>query len=153
MGSLAQLGLLIALWPAGLLFCGTLFFTALLFIPLLAQSVLYPEITVTDDGLLLRPMVWRAQFVPRASIAGIAANPFIRDNPALGRLLHGRNYRPREGMVVLVNGSARLLPFYRLIAPLVGGNTLRAPYGFALSNRAQANYAALARVISAWLDG
>lgn len=137
----------------GPLFLGTALFSAILTLPLLLQSVLHPEIYLSADGLYLRPMLWRVQFVPRAALLRTARHPLMQSRDVAdpqGRLLHGKNYRPREGLVVVVDEQAGLLPFYRLLAGMVGA---RGGYAFAIQNRAQRDYGSLAHTISVWLDG
>jgi hypothetical protein len=142
--SLVQVGLAIAL--GGLLFFGTAFLTALLMLPLLLQSVLHPEITLTPEGLRLHPLLWRPQSVPWSALKGMAAHPLIRDNALMGRILHGKKYRPREGQVILVERGAGLSILYWMLAWLVGAQTCAA---FAISSTTHTRYEALLKAITA----
>ncbi len=132
----------------GPLFCGMAFFTAMLLIVLLQRTVLHPAITLTESGLRLQPMIWRAQLVPWSALAGITDHPLVFNDEAMGRLLHGKRYRRREGLVVLVKPEAGLLPVYRLIGGLAGaGNTP----AFAISSTTHTDYEALVSAIRACL--
>ncbi len=133
---------------AGPLLCGMAGFTLILMIPLLMRTVLHPEIQLTGDGLILRPMLWPAQFVPWSAITGVLAHPLVYNNDSTGRLLHGKNYRPREGVVVVVD-SPDLLPFYRLVGELAGAGNKPA---FALSSTTHTGYDQLLQAIRTHLN-
>ena len=134
---------------AGPLLCGMAVFTAILLIPLLMRTVLHPEIDVTADGLLLHPMLWPAQFVAWRDLTQIIAHPLVVNDPAMGRTLHGKNYRPREGVVILVDPRARLSPVYRLVGGLAGARTSPA---FAISSTTHTDYPVLLDAIRAHVD-
>ncbi len=136
-----QLALALVFSP---LLCGTAFFTAMLAIPLLQRTVLHPEIGVTGDGLYVQPMIWRAQFVPWGALAEIVAHPLVYNDDAMGRLLHGKRYRPRQGVVVVVKPEAGLWPVYRLIGSLAGAGNRHA---FALSSTTHTSYESLVETI------
>lgn len=125
---------------AGPLFFGMAVFTAILLIPLLMRTVLHPEIELTANGLTLHPMIWKAQFVSWENLKGRVEHPLIFNDEATGRLLHGKNYRPREGMVIVVEDSAGLLPFYRIIGGVAGAGNHPA---FAISSTTHTDYGRL----------
>jgi hypothetical protein len=130
------------------LLCGIAFFTAILAIPLLQRSVLHPEISVVDGGLSVQPMIWRAQFVPWDSVAEIVTHPLVYNDEAMGRLLHGKGYRPRQGIVVIVKPEAGLWPVYRLVGALAGAGNRP---GFALSSTTHTDYETLVQTIQAFV--
>ncbi len=125
---------------AGPLMFGIALFTAILLIPLLMRTVLHPEIELTADGLYLHPMIWNAQFVSWNALATKTDHPLLYNNDATGRLLHGKRYRPREGMVIVVDNSAGLLPIYRLVGSLAGAGNRPA---FAISSTTHTDYEVL----------
>jgi hypothetical protein len=140
---IAQIGLGFTVGP---LFFGTAFFTAVLMIPLLLQSVLHPTIIVRDDGLTLRPMLWPEQFVRWDQLTGIIAHPLIFNDEASGQHLHGQKYQPREGVVILVDPQAGLSSIYRLVGGVAGmGNTP----AFAISSTTHTGYTELLAAIRA----
>jgi hypothetical protein len=127
-------------FTVSVLFFGTAFFTAILMIPLLLQSVLHPTIIVRDDGLTLRPMLWPEQVIRWDQMTGIIAHPLIFNDEATGRHLYGKKYRAREGVVVVVDTQARLWPIYRLVGGVAGvGNTS----AFAISSTTHTGYTEL----------
>jgi hypothetical protein len=134
---------ILALFVSPLL-CGIAFFTAILVIPLLQRSVLHPEITVTDDGLYVQPMIWRAQLVPWDCVAEIVAHPLVYNDEAMGRVLHGKRYVPRQAVVVIVKSDAGVWLIYRLIGALAGAGNRP---GFALSSTTHTSYDALIQTI------
>jgi len=139
-----QVGMAVVL--GGPLFFGTACLTVLLMLPLLLQSVLHPEVTLTPEGLRLRPLLWRQEAVPWTALKGITAHPLIRNNALMGRILHGKKYRPREGHVILVERGAGLPAPYRILAWLVGAQHCTA---FAISNTTHVRYEALLKAITA----
>ncbi len=93
-------------------------------------------------------MLWRAQDVPWAALAGITDHPLVFNDDAVGRLLYGKRYRRREGWVVLVKPEAGLSPVYRLIGGLAGaGNTP----AFAISSTTHTDYETLVSAIRSHL--
>ena len=143
---LAEIVLAFAIGP---LLCGMAFFTAVLSVVLLQRSVLHPEIQVTADGLFVQPMIWRAQFVPWHALAEIVAHPLVYNDEAMGRILRGKRYRPRAGVVVIVKPGAGLLPLYRLVGALAGAGNRP---GFALSSTTHTDYDGLVQTIRGHLS-
>ena len=134
---------------AGWLFCGTALLTAILVIPLLMRTVLHPEIGVSQAGLHVQPMIWRAQFVPWNAFTGIIAHPLVTNDDAMGRILYGKRYRRREGIVVVAGRESGLWPVYRLVGSLAGAGNRPA---FALSSTTHTDYEALVVTIREHLD-
>jgi hypothetical protein len=134
---------------AGWLFCGTALLTAILVIPLLMGTVLHPEIGVSQAGLHIQPMIWRAQFVPWNAFTGIIAHPLVTNDETMERILYGKRYRRREGIVVVAGRESGLGPVYRLVGSLAGaGNTP----AFALSSTTHTDYETLVATIREHLD-
>lgn len=126
------------------LLVGTALFTAILAIPLLMRTVLHPAVEICVNGLVLRPMLWPAQFVHWHNLRGTTAHPLVFNDPAVGQHLYGQRYRPREGLVVLVAPPAQLWPVYRLIGQLAGVGSVSA---FAISSTTHTDYELLAAEI------
>jgi hypothetical protein len=129
---------------AGPLLCVSTLLTAVLVIPLLLQTALHPEISITSDGLILRPMLWPPQFVAWDSLTQIVAHPLIYNDAAMGRVLYGKRYRPREGAVVVLNPAAHVWPVYRLVGQLAGAGNVPA---FAISNTTHTGYESLIKLL------
>ena len=130
----AQLVLALFVTP---LICGTAFLTAVLSVPLLLRTVLHPEISVSQTGLTLHPMLWPAQFVAWDALIDIVTHPLVYNDEAMGRVLHGKNYRPRQGAVVVLSTAARVWPMYRLVGQVAGAGNCPA---FAISSTTHSNY-------------
>lgn len=147
---LAQLILALLSGAFGFLFLLSALFTATLLIPLILQTVLHPEITVSRDGLWLRPMLWRERFVPRHALLRCVRHPLIPEseaNAALERWLFGKKHRRREGYAIIVARDALPLP-YRLLARLANSPDAAA---FAISSTTHRNYDRLCAAIAALL--
>lgn len=130
------------------LLLGIAVFSALLAIPLTMHTVSHPEITLTPDGLIVRPMLWRGKFIPYSALKGLTRHPLIRDpgaSPGVDRLLWGRHHTPRHGIAVVVGREANLSPLYRLFGSAVG---VQGP-AFGLSSTTHTNYADLRARLSA----
>lgn len=143
---LAQIVLALSIAP---LFIGTAFFTAVLTVPLLLQSVLHPEVITTRDGLILRPMLWRSQAVPWTAIRTITAHPLIYNDEVVGRHLHGKHYRPREGMIIVLRWDTAVLPLYRLVGSVAGVGNVPA---FGISSTTHKGYEELLACIQSHLE-
>jgi hypothetical protein len=125
---------------AGPLLCVSALLTAVLAIPLLLQTALHPEISIASDGLILHPMLWPPQFVAWTALTQIVAHPLVYNDPAMGRVLYGRHYHPREGAVVVLNPAANVWPVYRLVGQLAGAGNVPA---FAISSTTHTGYESL----------
>jgi hypothetical protein len=144
--SLALIVQIILAFTLSPLFFGGALFSAILLIPLLMRTVLHPAIDVMADGLTVNPMLWPAQNVPWEALTGITAHPLLYNDDAMGKTLHGKNYRPREGAVILVSRDAGLWFPYRIIGGVAGaGNTP----AFAISSTTHTDYAGLIAAIRA----
>ena len=128
----------------GPIFLGGACFGAILLIPLLMRTVLHPEIDVYPNGLLLHPMLWPKQYITWDAIKGVVQHPLIYNDEVLGRTLHGNNYQPHEGAVVLTSSAAKLWFPYRITGGVAGAGLTLA---FAISSTTHTNYAMLLKTI------
>lgn len=151
MGSAVVLQIVLAIVLAvsglpGWLFLGTAFFTAVLTIPLLMGTVIHPEVSITREGILVQPMIWRSQLVDWDAIQGTAPHPLIFNDEGTGQLLYGKRYHPREGLIILVRKKGGLSPLYRLLAGIAGSGHLSA---FGISSTTHTDYETLVSQIEA----
>lgn len=144
LGAVGQLVLAVVLGAAGVLLWVSAVLTLGLAAVLLAFASLHPEITAFGDGLLLRPLVGRPVRVPWAALLAIEPHPLVFNNEGPGRLLHGKNYRPRDGLLVVVRPGAGLPARYQLVDLVTGGPARPA---FAISSTTYTDYEHLARLI------
>jgi hypothetical protein len=142
-GAAGQLVLALTLGTAGVLLFVSAFFTLGLAAVLLAFASLHPELTAFEEGLLLKPLVGRPARVPWAALIAVEPHPLIFNNDGLGKLLHGKKYRPREGLLVVVR-TGGLPARYRLVDLVTGGPARPA---FAISSTTHTDYEKLARLI------
>lgn len=134
--------------PGGL-FVLSAFFTVLLAAPVLMQTAVAPAVTVADAGLTLRPVVWKARFIPWDAVRAVKIYPLLPtvDSESLRRLVVGKNsYRAVEGIMLVIPG----LPAQYRIAGFFAGE--RAAPVIALTSRAHTNYDQLVRVVLAQTD-
>ncbi|HVO41903.1 MAG TPA: hypothetical protein VMT34_04735 [Aggregatilineales bacterium] len=132
-------------FTVGPLFLGTAFFSALLSVPLLLGTVIHPEIAVQEEGLYLKPLLWRRHDrVLWEHIAAIVPHPLLYDDPAMGKTLHGRNYRVRRGVVIVLAHGTPVLPLYRLVGSVAGLGLIPA---FAISTTTLRDYDVLLEMI------
>ncbi len=111
--------------------------TALLMVPVMMGLSNTPPVEVSDDGLLIQPLIWREQFIAWENVEAVKDYPLLptSDQEVERRVLSGRKtYRPAEGKMLVVRG----LPFqYRTTGFFVGerGKTV-----IAVTNRSHAHY-------------
>lgn len=141
---MGQVLLALALGAAGLLFWIGALLTLGFAVVLLALACLHPELTAFEDGLLLRPLVGRAVRLPWSALAALEPHPLIFNDEGIGRLLHGKNYRPRAGLLVVVRPGSGLPARYRLVDLVTGGPGRPA---FAISSATHADYEGLEKLI------
>jgi hypothetical protein len=147
LGVLSQLAMVVLLGKPLLL--GTAFFTLILAVPLLLQTVLHPEVIETADGLRLRPLLWREQRIGWAQVCELVPHPLIYEDVVNQRKLYGKDYRPRRGVVVVVEPHAPLSPLYRIVGGLSGAGWRPA---FALSTTTHTGYDDLLALIEQHLE-
>ncbi|MCC7207489.1 MAG: hypothetical protein IT323_09290 [Anaerolineae bacterium] len=145
-GAAGQTVMALALGAAGLLLWISTLFTLGFAAVLAALATLHPELTACEDGLLLRPLLGRSARVAWSALAGIEPHPLIFNNEGTGRLLHGKNYRPRAGLLVVARPGAGLPARYRLVDLVTGGPGRPV---FAISSATHADYERLERLIRA----
>ncbi|NDJ61360.1 MAG: hypothetical protein GYB67_09555 [Chloroflexi bacterium] len=108
--------------------------------PLLMQTTISPPVTVSADGLTLRPLIWRQQAISWAAVESLKPYPLLTPASAevVRRGLSGRsNYRPAEGMMLVIPA----LPLPYRVAGLLAGEGFTAV--IALTNRTHTDYPAL----------
>lgn len=149
-GAAGQFALALLLGGAGVLLVVSALFTLALAAVLLAFANLHPEITAFEDGLLLRPLVGRPAHVEWTALAKTEPHPLLFNNEGPGRLLHGKNYRPRAGLLVVVRPGAGLPARYRLVDLVTGGP---ARPTFAISSTTHTDYEELARLLRDRMEG
>ncbi|XWX02935.1 hypothetical protein VZO05_10515 [Aggregatilineales bacterium SYSU G02658] len=143
-GAVGQL--MLALLLRSLLF-GLGALTLLAFAPfiLMALSVA-PPLTVTADGLLIRPHWWREQLIPWGDVLAMRPYPLLPrpDQETERRALQGRKrYRAAEGWMLIVHG----LPWqYRMAGFFAGAGGQPI---IAITNRTHSGYDALVRQVQA----
>jgi hypothetical protein len=119
---------------------------SLLFLPaLIFLSVVTPPVTVTADGLLLRPYVWRQRLIRWTDITLAKPYPLLPspESEVIRRAMVGRRkYAPAEGIMIL----SPALPWpYRCAAFFAGER--HTPI-VAFTNRSHQDYATLAKAIA-----
>lgn len=130
------------------LFYLTAAFSLLLIFPLMMQSAATPAMTISDEGILLQPVLWRERFVAWREIERVQPYPLLppSDTESLRKALVGRkNYHPAEGVMLLIPS----LPFpYRATGFFVGE-------GFrpvvAITNRTHQHYEQLIQQLQHYL--
>lgn len=150
---IGQLWLAITFNTIAVLVCFSGLITLILAIPLLLQTVLHPEITLTDDSLILRPMLWRTERVPLTALTKMTRHPLLPDAAAYSsfdRLMLGKHRQPQQGAAIILADGTTLHPLYRLLVGRLVG--VRGP-AFAISTATHRDYpdlhTELARLISA----
>ncbi len=144
LASLAQFAL--GLFGLPLVFIMGLF-TLLLAAPVVMLTTITPAVTVTPQGLLIRPVLWPGRSVAWDQIRAVKPNPLLPPAGAeIGRrALAGRaHYRPAEGLLLVIPS----LPVYYRIAGLFAGEGFTGVIG--LTNRAHSDYGRLARAVLAY---
>ncbi len=145
MATTAPLQVLLTLLGApGGLFVLSAFFTLVLAAPVLMLTAYAPEVTVSDEGLTIHPVVWKDRFIQWSDITAVKVYPLMphEDAETVRRAAVGRNnYVPANGIMLVVPG----LPLQYRIAGFLAGE--RAKPVIALTNRAHVDYAKLVRVV------
>jgi hypothetical protein len=138
--------LLLAVLAAQLrpLLIGTILFSLILTIPFWLQTVLHPEVSVTNDGLVLRPLLWPPQPVAWAQVRAVVPHPLLYEDVLTKRRLHGKGYQPRQGLVIVLSADAPVRWQYRLVGGLSGCGLRRA---FAISSTTHRDYAQLVATV------
>ncbi len=143
MAIIAQLLVGVFWGGAGVLFFGGAFFAAVLSLPLIMLTAMFPAVAVDAEGLTLSPMLGGRSRILWAQIAEVRPHPLLYDNESAGRLMHGRGYQPRRGVIVLVQREARLPLPYHLVGRVCGSPLA----GFGISTSAHTGYDQLVRLI------
>lgn len=107
-------------------------FLATLAAPLLLLSVLHPQVTVYEQGLWLKPLLWRGSWVTWSALAG------LHDHTLIQRGQRTRWDRARDGHLITVAGA--LPPMYAIVGLMAGLGVRRA---FGVATHSHRDYAAL----------
>ncbi|MDX1991092.1 MAG: hypothetical protein SF029_01800 [bacterium] len=120
------------------------FLTLLLALPVLMLTAVAPGVTVSDEGITLKPTVWKERFVRWEDVQAVKPFPLLPSpesetnrKAVVGR----RNYRPAEGIMLVIPG---LPPQYRIAGFFAGE---RAQPIIALTSRAHSDYDKLVKVV------
>lgn len=73
--------------------------------PVVMLTAASPAIEITDDALILRPLVWRRRALPWGSIRAIKPHPLLplpESETARRRLVGRRKYQPARGMLIVI---------------------------------------------------
>lgn len=143
----AQLVLTLLL-PGGIMLVSALL-TLLLSLPLLLFLFATPEVSLSEGGIEVRPVVGRAHLLPWKSVRAIKDYPLLPrpDQETERRALMGRRkYRAAAGKMLLVEG----LPFQYRAAGFFSGEGWRPV--IALTNRTHTDYEALIGQVTTQLD-
>jgi len=95
--------------PGGL-FVITALLTLLLALFILRLTVATPAVTVSEDGLEIRPLIWRSHFVAWEAVRAIKDYTLLPDEGAeTGRraIVGRRKYRPAEGKMLVIPALPR----------------------------------------------
>lgn len=120
-------------------------FTAALAVPLIIGSVLTPPLSVTEEGLLIRPMFGGPHAVSWEAVRALRPYTLLPTDEPIARLLIGKAHMPRrDGRWVIFAGELPIV--FRLAAWLAGlGN---APV-IAITDAAHHDYDALLAALEA----
>lgn len=113
-------------------------------LPLLMRTAVSPTITVTEEGLALKPLIWRERVVAWDAITSVQVFPLLPsvDEEVTRRVAVGRlNYRPAGGLMLVIPG---LPPQYRIAGFFAG---VASQPIIALTNRAHAEYDTLVEAV------
>ena len=111
-------------------------FLAALAVPLLLLTVQHPRVTVYEDGLWLKPLIWPGSWVPWSAIASIEDHTLIRRGQQRDR------DREHFGQILVVEGA--LPPLYTIVGMMAGLGRVRA---FGISTYSHADYPRLFNAI------
>jgi hypothetical protein len=87
------------------LFFITAVLTLLLLPPLLMQSAATPPVSISDSGITLRPVIWKAHFVSWEAVREIKPYPLLppADTEAMRRVMVGKKkFRAAEGIMLVI---------------------------------------------------
>ncbi|MBC7871868.1 MAG: hypothetical protein H7Y09_13575 [Chitinophagaceae bacterium] len=136
--------LLTLLGAPGGLFILSAFFTLILALPVLMLTAIAPAVTVSDEGITLKPTIWKTRFVSWSDVQAVKPFPLlpspdseINRKAGVGR----KNYRPAEGIMLVIPS----LPLQYRIGGFFAGE--RAAPIIALTNRAHTDYDKLVKTI------
>lgn len=143
-GVAAQLLLAVLAPPMRPLLIGSILFSLILTIPFWLQTVLHPEVSVTSDGLVLRPMLWPPQQVVWAHVREMVPHPLIYEDVLMQQRLHGKGFQPHRGQVIVLSADAPVRWQYRLVGSISGCGLIPA---FAISSTTHRDYETLVATV------
>ncbi|MEP7291771.1 MAG: hypothetical protein ABI835_08300 [Chloroflexota bacterium] len=108
-----------------------------------------PAVTVSAEGIMLQPRVWRQRFVSWGEVRGLQDYPLLPppEIESQRRLLVGkRKYRPAEGKMLLIPS----LPLQYRFTGLFAGAGFSGAVG--LTNRTHTDYEALIQQVTKYVS-
>lgn len=123
--------------PQGFLFIPMGFVTWLLLLPLTLATSATPPVTITEQGILLRPLIWSNVQLDWQDIIEVKNYPLLpsEDSETVRRGFVGRkNYQVAGGMMVVV----KQLPINYRVVGFFTGEGFRPVFAF--TNRSHENY-------------
>lgn len=152
-GGLALLGMVGIIFGAGgLLIIGLFYglpclilmipFLLGMIFPLVVLTALHPEITVREEGLQLKPLIWKASEVGWENLVALTDHSLLPAPPP-DRQFRLIKKRPAVGSMIIAKQGTLAWP-YRLVG-CAAGHGLN-PI-FAISNKTHTNYEALAAAL------
>jgi hypothetical protein len=115
----------------------------------LMVTTISPPLTVSPDGLTVRPTIWRSVDVPWSAVREFSEYPLLPPSDSeIGRkMISGRKkYRPAEGKLLVIPS----LPAIYKINGLFCGRGLTPVIGF--TNRSHADYDKLLKKVTVYLE-
>lgn len=144
--AVGQLALALVGFPIAVLLITSLI-TLLLVMPVMMLITASPAVSVSREGIVIEPVVWRARTIGWDEVAAVKIYPLLppSDTEIGRRALAGRSrYRPAEGIMLVIPS---LPPHYRFTGLFTGE-------GFtgiiALTNRTHSDYARLVALVEAY---
>lgn len=128
------------------LLIGVIILLLIPFVLMLTAST--PPVTLSDTGIHISPLVWKAQFVPWEAVQSMKPYPLLPQPSAETerRALVGRKrYRPAEGVILLIPS----LPLQYRITGFLAGEGLTPV--IALTSRSHRDYPALLKQLQTYL--
>lgn len=111
--------------------------TLLLALPILLLITATPAVSISEDGLTVHPVIWRARFIPWQAVRELKDYPLLPppDTEVGRRVLVGRRkYRPAQGVMLVIPG----LPAQYRVTGFFAGEGLTSV--IALTSRTHTDY-------------
>lgn len=123
--------------------------TLMLAAPVLMLTAYTPAVTVSEEAITLRPVIWRERVIPWAQVTAVKVYPLLPSQyeEVTRRVAVGRqNYRPADGVMLVIPG----LPLQYHIVGFFAGE--RGKSAIALTNRAHTDYDTLLQAVLTYTD-